>query len=110
MIIIRNDILPFKGYKAMTVWPFIFVRNGSTFNSVDETHERIHGQQQKELLLIGLYILDAISALVRWIHYRNWKEAYRSIPFEVEAYFWQNYPHYLEHRHHYAWRKNLFVF
>lgn len=28
MKIVYNNIIPFKGYLAMRVWPFVFVRKG----------------------------------------------------------------------------------
>jgi hypothetical protein len=43
MIIIKNKFIPFKGYKAITIWPFIFVK--SDLNNVDLNHEKIHGRQ-----------------------------------------------------------------
>jgi hypothetical protein len=43
MRVIFNDIIPFKGYKAMAIWPFIFVRNDiKSLSSVDINHEKIH--------------------------------------------------------------------
>ena len=107
MIIVKNNIVPFSHYKAMTVWPFIFVREGKTFNAIDENHERIHGAQQKELLLVGFYILYIVLFVMRLIRYGNWKKAYRSCPFETEAYFWESTLHYLDHRRHFSWWKSV---
>ena len=107
MFIIKNELVPFSHYKAMTIWPFIFVRKGKTFNDIDENHELIHGEQQKELLVLGFLLLYVTFFLVRLIICRNWKKAYRADPFETEAYFWQNNLHYLEHRRHYAWWKSV---
>jgi hypothetical protein len=42
MIIVRNKVLPFKGFKALTIWPFIFCR--SELTEVDINHEEIHGR------------------------------------------------------------------
>ena len=42
MILVNNKIIPFKGYKAVTIWPFIFVRE--PLNEVDLNHENIHGR------------------------------------------------------------------
>jgi hypothetical protein len=39
-MIIKNNIIPFKGYKAISIWPLIFCR--SDLNSVDLNHEKIH--------------------------------------------------------------------
>lgn len=77
MIIVRNNIIPFKGYKAMCVWPFIFVRNDCSFNSTDLNHERIHSREQLELLILPFYIIY----IIEWIF-----KGYRNISFEKEAY------------------------
>jgi hypothetical protein len=44
MIIVKNNIIPFKGYKAITLWPFIFVRKECSFDEIDLNHELIHGE------------------------------------------------------------------
>lgn len=49
MIKIYNNIIPFKGYKALVMWPLLFVRKGARFGEVDERHEKIHGEQQKKI-------------------------------------------------------------
>lgn len=43
MWIIKNKILPFEGFKAITIWPFIFARKD--LDSIDINHEKIHGRQ-----------------------------------------------------------------
>lgn len=99
MKIIYNNIIPFKGYKAITLWPFIFVRKDCSFNEIDLNHEQIHGEQQKELLLVFFYIIY----LIEWIF-----KGYRNISFEKEAYENEDNLNYIEWvRKHYAmWRKN----
>jgi hypothetical protein len=44
MVKIYNDIIPFKGFLAITFWPFIFIRKKlrATFDVIDERHENIH--------------------------------------------------------------------
>jgi hypothetical protein len=44
MLIIHNKLIPFKGFKAITLWPFIFVRKECSFNEIDLNHENIHGR------------------------------------------------------------------
>ena len=92
MKVISNHIIPFKGFKAITLWPFIFCRSEMT--EVDLNHENIHGRQQLELLLIGFYLIY----LVEWIF-----KGYRRISFEVEAYDNENNLDYLKTRKKYAW-------
>lgn len=93
MKIIRNSIIPFKGFKAITLWPFIFVRKECSFNEIDLNHENIHGRQQKELLIIPFYIIY----LIEWIF-----KGYRNISFEKEAYRYEEDLGYLKRRKHFA--------
>lgn len=95
MIVIKNNIIPFKGFKAITLWPFIFVRKEYPFNEVDLNHEKIHGRQQLELLIILFYIIYLIEWIVRLFMKGN---AYRSISFEKEAYTHQYELDYLNKR------------
>lgn len=96
MKIIYNKIIPFKGYKAMAMWPFIFARK--KLSEIDINHEKIHLVQQLELLIIPFYIIY----LIEWIF-----KGYRNISFEKEAYTHQEDMNYLEwRRKSYAmWRK-----
>jgi hypothetical protein len=41
-MIILNSLIPFKGWKAITLCPFIFVRKDVKFDDVDLNHEKIH--------------------------------------------------------------------
>lgn len=96
MKIIKNNIIPFKGFKAVTIWPFIFVRG--SFNNIDLNHENIHGKQQIELLLIFFYIIYFIE----WIF-----KGYRKISFEKEAFNNENNLDYLKQRKLFAmWRND----
>lgn len=99
MKIVVNDHIPFKGYKLMAVFPFVFVRReyylkGSIGNT-NMTHEKIHFAQQKELLLLFFYLWYGIEWLVRLVIYRNAHVAYRNISFEREAYYNENKEWYL---------------
>lgn len=98
MKIVRNSIIPFKGYKAITIWPFIFVREECSFDEVDLNHENIHGKQQLELLIIFFYLIY----LVEWII-----KGYRNISFEREAYGNEDNLNYLKTRKYYAWLKMM---
>ena len=94
MIKIKNKIIPFGSYIAVTIWPFIFYRklNKNTIN-----HENIHGRQQLELLIIPFYIIYIFEAIFK---------GYKKISFEVEAYDNENDPDYLKNRKMFAmWRK-----
>lgn len=103
MIIIKNNIIPFKGFIAITIWPFIFVRRN--LNNIDINHEKIHGAQQKELLLIFFYIIYIIEWLIRL--FINKSDAYKNISFEKESYKYEKDLDYLKTRKHFAmWRND----
>ena len=70
-------------------------------------HEEIHGRQQKEMLVLLFYVWYFVEWLVRLALYRNFKDAYRNISFEQEAYIFENDPFYEFDRKHYAWLKFL---
>ena len=94
MIIIKNKFIPFKGYKAITIWPFIFTKED--LNNVDLNHEKIHGRQQLELLIIPFYIIYLIEYIFK---------KHKDISFEKEAYKYQGDLTYLENRPWYnMWR------
>ena len=101
MKVVINNIIPFKGYVAITLWPFIFVRKAVKENVI--RHEEIHGQQQKEMLIVLFYLWYAVEYLVRLVICRSHKEAYRNISFEQEAYLFEGDPSYS--RKPYAWLK-----
>ncbi len=97
MRIVKNKILPFKGYSAMAIYPFILTRKDK-LSEKTINHESIHFQQQKELLLIGFFLLY----LLFWLRY-----GYRHIPFELEAYEHAAKGDYLAHRKRWAWTKYI---
>jgi len=109
MKIIYNKLIPFKGFVAMTVWPFIFIRSECR-DYVERypqviNHEEIHGAQQKELLLIFFYICYLAEWIYRLIFHP--KTAYKGISFEREAYEHEREYDYLDRRKPFAmWRKN----
>lgn len=109
MKIIYNNIIPFKGYKAMNLLGILFVRKEfeGKLKEQDITHEKIHSEQQKELLWIPFYIIYFIEFLVKFLYFGNWNYAYRRISFEREAYEFERYPEYLKTRKRYFWRKLL---
>lgn len=105
MKIIYNKIIPPKGYKAITILNVVFVRNGCTMSEKDINHESIHWEQEKELLIIGFYLLYVLEFLFRLIKAQKWHQAYRSISFERECYENEENLNYLKSRKHYAWIK-----
>lgn len=95
MILFKNKYIPVKGFTAMAVFPFIFIRKDRTINRHILNHEKIHFAQQKELWFIGFYLLY----LYYWV-----KKGYKNIPFEREAKLHQKDTQYLLNRKKYHWR------
>ncbi|GIJ96565.1 hypothetical protein CAPN001_11340 [Capnocytophaga stomatis] len=88
-----------KGYRAITLYPFIFVRNEEDKgNAVLINHERIHLKQQAELLVVFFYLWYFIDFMWKYAKYRNWDKAYRNIIFEREAYSNESNLEYLKNR------------
>lgn len=132
MIEVRNDIIPFKGFLATCIWPFLFVREGAReLTAEDKNHETIHGYQQLEVLIVSLIVLFLLSVVfhvmspwwmfaapfVYFIWYgleyavRKWiirqEKPYRKVAFEQEAYTNENDLTYLKGRKPFAWVKYL---
>lgn len=103
MIVVKNNILPFSGFKAMTMWPFIFVR--TELSEVDLNHEKIHGRQQIEMLWILFYLWYGVEYLLRAL-FGGYKP-YREISFEREAYDKDIDLNYLKHRRFWAFLKYI---
>ena len=101
MKIIYNNIIPFKGFKAINLFGIIFARK--QLNQIDINHENIHTAQMKELLYIGFYIWYLIEWILRLISVKDSTKAYRMISFEVEAYKEQDNLDYLRNRKHFSW-------
>lgn len=130
MIKVINTIIPFKGFKATTVFPFVFIRKDEKerFDSVTENHEAIHYEQQLEMLVAGsllallLYILTAslfcllCFPLFFWWYLTEWAlraafctgNAYRNISFEREAYDKERDLCYLYRRPAFGWVRYMF--
>jgi len=96
MIWIKNKIIPFKGYKAITLFPFVFYK-GSKPSKRTINHENIHAEQQKELLIIPFFIIYLFEAFMK---------GYRRISFEREAFSNEEDYTYLTKRKRFGmWRK-----
>lgn len=118
MKIIENTILPPKGYKAITLGPFIFIRKGTVLSKRDINHEAIHWQQYKETLIVGFLIFYVLEFIMKFIspsltvaeerpNRSYWNRVYHSLSFEEEAYANQDNPDYLRTRQPYSWIKYI---
>lgn len=105
MKIIYNKYVPFKGFKAINICGWYFVRDGLTMTPHDINHEKIHTAQMRELGYIGFYVLYLLEWVYRLVFHT--RTAYRGISFEVEAYCHQFDYKYLSNRKRYAqWKKD----
>ncbi len=83
----------------MTIFPFMFLKyKNLKRNKVLVNHEKIHLKQQIELLVFPFFMVYCLEFLVRLLQYRNWKQAYRNISFEREAYEKERDLEYLDSR------------
>ena len=103
--VLLSKISPIDIYAISLVF-FVFCRG--ELGETTRRHETIHFKQWLELLIVGFACLYVFS----WLWFRLIKRysgelAYRSIPFEQEAYDNQDDPDYLENRPCYAWIKYL---
>lgn len=105
MKVVRNDIIPFPGYKCVNLFGVLFCRRKAVLADRDFNHEEIHTAQMRELLYLPFYLIYFIEWLTRLLLHP--KTAYMGISFEREAYQHANDMDYLTTRKHYAqWRKN----
>lgn len=109
MKIVYNNIFPAHGYIAITIWPWVFVRRKDKYTNVVDNHEKIHGEQQKEMLLVFFCLLYGIEYIARFLMCFDRKTAYRSISFEREARINQSDMAYIYNRKRYAWAKYVFT-
>ena len=94
MKIIRNNIIPFSGYKAMNLFGVLFVRGNARIDDITLNHEKLHTAQIKEMLGIIFYIWY----LIEWFIRLPFGNAYRNISFEREANTSQDDLSYLKNR------------
>ena len=130
--VIYNDLIPFKGFQAITILPFIFARNSAKWlKDYVLNHETIHLRQQLEVLIVAfVFILAMIlifgiswwwmSAsllvyyawyvaewLIRWAVCHDRNLAYKNIAVEQEAYLNEHDMGYLKDRRLFAWVEYL---
>jgi len=103
MKIIRNNFIPFPGYKAMNICGILFVRGDAKIDDVTLNHESIHTAQWKELWYIGFLLWYVIEWLIRLSR----GDAYRNISFEKEAYDNEKNMDYLKTRERFNFLKYL---
>lgn len=103
MKIIRNRLIPFKGFKAINLFGVLFVRKNARVSQRMINHESVHTAQMKETLYVFFYLWYAVEWLVRLCIMRDARDAYRGISFEREAYDNEFDRMYLADREPWAW-------
>jgi hypothetical protein len=86
IVVVFKYLIP-KGYRGLTLYPFVIIsnekdRSDSTFLN----HEKIHIRQHVEMLVFPFYVWYIIEYLFRLIQYKDRRKAYMNISFEREAY------------------------
>lgn len=81
----------------------LVVFSAGEINEITRRHETIHYRQWVELGFIGFAVLYPLFYLINRIKGMSGPQAYREIPFEVEAYSNDSDPNYLEFRKPYSW-------
>ena len=99
MILIVFKYLTPRGFRGLTLFPFVFMADkDDKLDLVFVNHEKIHMRQQLELLILPFYIWYFLEFLVRWFQYKNKFVAYKNISFEREAYGNEKDLNYLKQR------------
>ena len=110
MIIITSKYLIKNDIRGITLFPFIFVSEKADIkDDILINHEKIHIQQQKELLVLPFYIWYLIDFGIQFLKYKNKNAAYRNICFEKEAYANEKNLNYLKQRNFWQFLKYIYL-
>jgi hypothetical protein len=97
-VIVSKYLIP-KGFRGITLFPFIIVSEQDLKqNPVMIHHEKIHIRQQIELLIFPFFIWYGLEFLIRFLSCKDKSQAYRNISFEKEAYVNEKDLNYLKQR------------
>lgn len=99
MILIVSKYLVPKGYRGLTIFPFVFLKQRESIaDAVLLNHEKIHLRQQLELLVLPFFVWYVLAFVWYFLKEQDAKKAYRAISFEREAYTNEKDLHYLKQR------------
>ena len=97
-VIVSRYLIP-KGFRGITLFPFIMVSEMNLKqNEIMISHEKVHIRQQIELLVLPFFIWYGIEFLIRYLICKDKNKAYRNISFEREAYENEKDLNYLKQR------------
>lgn len=107
MIFIFKHIVP-KGFIGITLYPFIFLKTKDLKeNKILINHEKIHLQQQIELLIIFFYFFYGLEFFIKLFKYRNAYITYKNLSFEREAYLNEEDLNYVKTRKPWSFIRHL---
>lgn len=131
MKIIRNNIIPVKGFKAINLFGILFVRGNAVISEKTLRHEHIHTMQMREMLYVPFYLWYGIEYVIRFIGWffeekpcggcrgtchggccrcceeKPNDKPYDRMSFEREAYGNEHDVDYPKTRKHYSWFKYI---
>jgi len=91
---------------GITLAPFGIFLDKKYLNDINTiNHEKIHWQQQLEILIIFFYLWYIIEWFIKL--FKHGSDTYYTISFEREAYENDNDLNYCETRKHFAWLKRI---
>lgn len=101
---------PMKGFKALTILPFVFVRRDCRLSVTDMRHETTHALQQLETLWLLFFVIYGLEFIIKYLICKfDSDRAYMSVSFEQEAYNHQDCFFYNKARGHFAWIQYIFT-
>ena len=107
-MVVFSKYLFHSNFNAIAIWPFIILKSKNLKdNDVLIYHEKIHLQQQKEMLWLFFFIWYLIEFLLKLIKFKNPMMAYRNLSFEREAYANEHDKSYLKKRNFWNFIKYL---
>lgn len=98
MKIIKNKIIPPRGFSYVNLFGVLFTRRNKPISDVTLNHEHIHTEQMKEMLYVFFYLWYIVEWLVRLIILRDSHKAYAN----------QENLAYREGRKRYSWLTYVF--
>lgn len=106
-LIVSKYLIP-KGFMGLAIYPFVLLREQKDV-AVQEVlnHEKIHLQQQLELLIVPFFLWYFLEYLIRLVQYKDKHLAYRNISFEREAYANEKEFGYLKKRSFWQFLKHI---
>lgn len=104
MKIVYNNILPFRGFKAINLFGVVFARKQyEPLKEKDLLHEAIHSAQMREMFYAGFYLWYVVEWLIRGANLK----AYYNLSLEREAFAGACMEGYLDTRKCFNWTKFL---